>query len=943
MGYKLQDLIDIEHFQNLQDRLNEIYSFPSSIIDNDGNILTATAWQDICTQFHRKNKETEKLCIQSDQYIKDHIHEANPAVSYTCPHGLVDNAAPIIIDGIHFGNFFTGQFFLEQPDLEFFKEQAKKYGFDENGYLEAVKNVPVWSREQLDSYLFYIKGLIAIISESGLKTLKEIENRKQIEARERRHKSILKTAMDGFWLADTEGRLLEVNNAYCSMTGYSEDELLTMCIADLDVEENQEIVVQHIQKVVAQGSDRFESKHLRKDGTVLDVEVSVQFRSEDGGQCVCFIRDISERKLAEQKLRKSEENFRSLSESSSDFIMRYDQDCRHTYMNPAALAASGVSEGDIAGKTLFESGFPLDLCKVLEEKIIQVFETGTPSQAEFSLESVNGLVYLDWRLTPEFDADNQVMSVLGVSRDITERKQAEAELREYSQRLQLATDSGKLAIWDWNVKDNIMFWDERMFELYGITQETFPNNFDAWINGLHPDDKKRAIEECDSALAGEKEFDTSFRVLHPDGAVKFLKANGIVIRDNAGKAVRMIGINSDITEQIQTEEERRILETHLQQAQKMEAIGTLAGGIAHDFNNILGAILGYAEMAYEDSISGSVKPGDLNQILHAGQRAKELVKQILAFSRQTETEERALQPAVIIKEAIKMLRASLPTTIDIQTNIDPNAGVVLADPSQIHQIITNLCTNAFHAMEETGGTLNISLKQQELTSVDLVSEPHLQPGKFVTISVKDTGSGIAPEIMNKIFDPFFTTKETGMGTGMGLAIIHGITKKIGGFVSCKSSLGEGTTFHVYLPVYTTTAPPEADAPFLELPQTGIERILFIDDEEMLAEMGKTMLERLGYSVTVETNSIEALKIIQSQPDNFDLIITDQTMPGMTGTDLAQRVLQIQPGLPIILCTGFSNLISEEKAKMYGIKGFAMKPLAKTDLSKLVRKVLDGEN
>lgn len=198
MKYKLQDLIDIEHFQNLQDRLNKIYSFPSSIIDNEGNILTATAWQDICTNFHRKNKESEQLCIKSDQYIKDHLLEANPAVSYRCPHGLVDNATPIIIDGIHYGNFFTGQFFLEAPDIDFFRSQAKRYGYDENAYLDAVKKVPIWTQEQLENYLFFIKGLIAVISESGLKRLQEIENRKEIEKRENRHRSILKTAMDGY-------------------------------------------------------------------------------------------------------------------------------------------------------------------------------------------------------------------------------------------------------------------------------------------------------------------------------------------------------------------------------------------------------------------------------------------------------------------------------------------------------------------------------------------------------------------------------------------------------------------------------------------------------------------------------------------------------------------------------------------------------------------------
>ena len=483
-----------------------------------------------------------------------------------------------------------------------------------------------------------------------------------------------------------------------------------------------------------------------------------------------------------------------------------------------------------------------------------------------------------------------------------------------------------------------MHWDNRMFELYGINRDTFPSNIDAWINGLHPEDKLRAVAESNSAIVGEKDFNTSFRVLHPDGTVKYLKANAIVLRDGDGKAIRMIGINRDITEQVLAEEAKKSLEDQLKHAQKMEAIGTLAGGIAHDFNNILGAILGYAEMVQDDIPAGSVAAKDIEQVIAAGHRAKELVKQILAFSRQAESQRILIQPSVIIKEAIKMLRSSLPTTISIDQNIDPESGHVMADPTQLHQILVNLCTNAFHAMEETGGTITISLQKKSFSIVDLPGGPDVQPGEFVQLSVADTGSGIAPDIMEKIFDPYFTTKEVGKGTGMGLAIIHGIVKTYGGFITCHTTVGLGTVFHVCLPITEDTATPEAEP--VDLIQHGNEHILYIDDEEILAEMGKTMLERLGYRVTMRTTSLEALMVFQNQSDAFDLVITDQTMPGMTGIDLARRMLQIKPDLPIILCTGYSSQVSEAKAKSYGIKGFVMKPLAKRDIADLIRKVLD---
>jgi len=384
--------------------------------------------------------------------------------------------------------------------------------------------------------------------------------------------------------------------------------------------------------------------------------------------------------------------------------------------------------------------------------------------------------------------------------------------------------------------------------------------------------------------------------------------------------------------------ERKELAQRLQQSQKMEAIGTLAGGIAHDFNNILTVILGYAEMAKEDSSSGSGIDENLSIIIDAGNRAKSLVQQILAFSRQDNTERIPIQFADIVKEAINMLRPSLPTTIDITQDIDTTTGFILADPTQLNQILINLCTNSFHAMEETGGKLDISLKEVSFSSEDLMHEPEATEGTFLQLSIGDSGPGIASSVKDKIFDPFFTTKEADKGTGMGLSLVHGIVKSYGGFISLYSVLGEGTVFHVFLPTMEkeTLYENKINAPT----PTGKERILFVDDEEILADMGKTMLERLGYHVTVRKSSLEALELFQNQADQFDLVITDQTMPGMTGSDLSRRMLQIRPEIPIILCTGYSTIISEEKAKSMGIKEFALKPLTKKDIAKLIRKVLD---
>ena len=394
----------------------------------------------------------------------------------------------------------------------------------------------------------------------------------------------------------------------------------------------------------------------------------------------------------------------------------------------------------------------------------------------------------------------------------------------------------------------------------------------------------------------------------------------------------------------QTEEENLQLQAQLVQAQKLEAIGTLAGGIAHDFNNILGAVIGYTEMAREDSPGESLAARYMDKVLEASNRARNLVKQILAFSRQENIEPVLLDPETIVREAATLLRPSLPTTIAIEVEVMSGAPAVMADPTQLHQIVINLATNAFHAMEATGGTLRLSLTTVDWLRQIPPSFPESRPGLFVCLAVEDTGPGIPTAIRERIFDPFFTTKEVGRGTGMGLATVHGIVQKCGGFITCDSEPGHGATFRVFLPAIASESalqPPQEEMD--ETEWTGKGHILFVDDEQILVEMGQTLFERLGYQVTTRTSSLEALATFQSNPHQFDVVLTDQTMPGMTGLDLARRMLQIRPDLPIILCTGYSKLVDEEQARACGIKGFAFKPLVKKEIGELIKKVLDGRN
>lgn len=406
--------------------------------------------------------------------------------------------------------------------------------------------------------------------------------------------------------------------------------------------------------------------------------------------------------------------------------------------------------------------------------------------------------------------------------------------------------------------------------------------------------------------------------------------------DNNGNIEYVVCTAHDITERKRMEKEKKKLEARLRQAQKMEAIGTLAGGIAHDFNNILFPILGYSEMLMNDAPDNSDLKRDLSIIFNGTKRARDLVKQILAFSRQREYDLKPIKVHLVVKEALKLIRSSIPATIDIMQNII-DCELVMADYTQIHQVAINLLTNAYHAMEKKGGKLKVTLKEVDLRVDDLKGMP---PGTYVRLTVSDTGIGMDQSTIDRIFDPYFTTKKEGKGTGLGLAVVHGIIKSHGGHISVYSEPGKGSEFHVYLPVIK--AQQETKQIEIQPIKKSNERILVVDDEKMVVEIQQKMLKRLGYDVTSCTSSVEALKAFQANPDNFDLIITDMTMPNMTGDQLAQKIMEIRTDIPIILCSGFSEKMSNEKAKSLGIKKFLMKPVLIKDLSITIRRELDNK-
>jgi PAS domain S-box-containing protein len=417
-----------------------------------------------------------------------------------------------------------------------------------------------------------------------------------------------------------------------------------------------------------------------------------------------------------------------------------------------------------------------------------------------------------------------------------------------------------------------------------------------------------------------------------------LSLRGILNKE--GNLIGRLGVAQDVTDQKRIEEERRKLEDQLNQAQKMEAIGTLAGGIAHDFNNILSIIFGYSELADDDIPFDHPAHNSLVQIVKAANKAKDLVQQILTFSRQGNHELKPFKLSLMVKEAVQMLRSTIPSTIQIKSNISSQTGIVLADPTQIHQVLMNLCVNAGHAMKETSGTLTISLNNTQIEKDSPLNDGlELESGNYMALIVEDTGHGISQENIKRIFDPYFTTKRKEEGTGLGLAVVHGIIKKHDGDITVQSEVGKGSIFTVYLPL-SRFDNREAKVPGQSEIPIGLEHILLVDDEQALVETSRLQLKKLGYKVTARSSSVDALEYFKHSKDHVDILLTDYTMPNMTGLQLARELQALQPGLPVILLTGFSESIEELNLKDMGIAALVMKPFVRKDIAKVIRDVLD---
>lgn len=641
-------------------------------------------------------------------------------------------------------------------------------------------------------------------------------------------------------------------------------------------------------------------------------------------------RQLTKRIDSERRLQIQGDHLQGIVDNISSGIAVYDvhndgENFIIKSINPAGLKLAQLKLENVTGKKVTEV-FPGIIEMGLFAVFLRVWQTG-------GSESFPTTVYSDERIS--FWVENYVYKlptgeIVAVYDDITAKKQAEETILLKTKEWERTFNAIPDIITIQNKDMVIIQANQAAFDFFQMEPEELLGStcYERFRGGVEPcagcpgittfsDNKKH------SSIIEHKSLDAVFNVCSAP------------IFDGNNEIQYFVYIAQDITEKKRLEEE-------LFQSHKMEAIGTLAGGIAHDFNNILSAILGYAELAKTELSINSPAVNNIDQILIAGERATELVKQILTFSRKTAHQKQPLKLHLIVKEALKLIRSSLPVTIDIQSSINPEHCLVLADPINIHQIVVNLCTNALHAIGNNKGTLEVTLEPVFLEKHQIPSKVKVQRGSFVSLSVKDSGTGMDANTVARIFEPYFTTKKEGEGTGLGLALTHSIVEEYNGFIEVESSLGKGTLIRIYLPAIKDAPISISNRENSSPLPTGSESILFVDDEAAITDIAESVLSSLGYHLTVETKGLEALQKFKANPKAFDLVITDQTMPDLTGTELAEAILKLSPSIPIILCTGYSGNITEDDVYSMGIKSFVNKPLSKQKLAEIVRKTLDDK-
>lgn len=820
MEYNLSELLEIEKIQAFLDSLGDLTGIASAIYDFEGQVSIRSRWQRLCLEFHRTNPVTRKYCLESDAILTQKIVTDEKYYIYQCKNGLTDAVAPIILEGEHVFNMFIGQFFTEEPDLDYFQKQAEIYGFETESYLAAVKSTPVISPQKLESILGFLDHYTEMLTEMILHRINELRVSGDLRKSEERFKRLTENARDMIYrMSLPDGRYEYISPASISITGYSpEDFKNSPVLIQQIIHPDWQQYFEEQWGLLLRGEmpPTYEYQIIQKSGEPRWLfQRNVLIKGPDGLPVAMegIVTDITQRKKAEDSLRQSEEKYRLLVENQTDMVVKVDPNGRFLFVSPSYCEMFGISEAELLGKAFMPLVHEDDresTAKAMEN----LYKPPHKAYMEQRAMTKNGWRWLSWMDTSVFDDKGQVVEIIGVGRDITEQKEIE--------------------------------------------------------------------------------------------------------------------------------ERQRLLEQQLRQSQKMEAVGKLAGGVAHDFNNILAAIMGYSELALETAGREEKCKGYISNVIKAAERARNLVEQILTFSRKVQVQLRPVNMNKEIRRTIDILGRTLPKMISVEANFSADLKLVNADPTQMEQVLINLASNAADAMPDGGRLLfetgNVFL-DDEYCSV----HAEVEPGEYVLLEVSDTGSGIEKDTIEKIFEPFFTTKDIGKGTGLGLSSVFGIVKGHRGHIYCYSESGMGAAFKIYLPaVKSNNALAYPDEIEQQQAPGGNEAILLVDDEESLRELGSAALESAGYKVITAESGEAAHEIYREQGRQLDLIILDLGMPGMGGQKCLELILELNPRAKIIIASGYSANGQARSALDSGALDYVAKPFRRSSLLTAVRNALDRD-
>jgi PAS domain S-box-containing protein len=783
--------------------------------------------------------------------------------------------------------------------------------------------------------------------ETRLHALEQAESkRKRAEAAlrqsEHRYRLLFQMARDMCFIHDysadgTPGAFMEVNEAACSALEYTPEEFHRLTPLDIIAKEDMADISAEAERLNENGHLVFEKTLIGKTGKRIPVEINTRiFNAADQPLALSIARDITDRKQSEEALRESEARFDLAMRFASDGLFDWNLETGEIYYSPGWKSMLGYSEGEIENELSEWERLTKAEDVASSWTMIRELLAGKRDrfEKEIQMRHKNGRwVDILSRANVVTDETGKPVRVVGTHVDITGRKEFEREILRQKQIAERYLQLAGVMFIGLDADGNVTVANQKACEILECDEtEILGRN---WFDHFIPADIRDSVRSVFSKLIAGAMKPGEYHenpVLSKSGTVKTIAWHNTFIPDENGDIIGVLGSGENITE-------KRRLEARLQHAQRMESLGNLAGGIAHDFNNILFPIIGISELLLDDLPAGGPEHANVLEILRAGKRGGELVKQILAFGRQAEQKKAPVFIQRVLKEALRLSRSTIPADVRIVQNIEGDCRAVTADPTQIHQVAVNLITNAYHALPETGGNISVTLTEKTLENED-TSGSSLRPGRYVMLMVSDNGRGIEPEVIDRIFEPYFTTKEPGKGTGLGLAVVYGIIKEHGGDIRVYSEVDKGTTFLVYLPPASGKTVPGDHKP--EKPyRKGDERILLVDDDESVARIEQMTLERLGYRVTTLHDAVEALDLFRADPGAFDVILTDMSMPRMTGDRLAVEIKKIRPSVPIIICTGFSERVDEQKAAEMGVDGYLMKPLIRAEIARAIRHILDN--